>query len=237
MSFSWEERHNRPLGAPAYGGSGAIDLSAIYNDPRFAETVQDAVRRVATMRGAFPHGSIDPRALMEVPVLATLPPRQSRYPGMQVRYDHNPGEDNWLLQWEPLLKGGEGAWAVRSAGHLFAETDGTERTTSSTTPVALTGGPDIDIPAGGRYVLMASAELANALNPYTAMVTVTGPGIDSGNFIIRNPAKERFTLTRVGEATFTGPGTVSLLYATDDAAGTASFWLRAMSLLPIEVWD
>ena len=80
MSFSWDPRADRP----PYGDGGAIDPSAVFNDPRFADAVMAAVKSAPTMRGSFPHGSIDPRAIEPVPVMAALPGTRERYDGMVV---------------------------------------------------------------------------------------------------------------------------------------------------------
>lgn len=167
MSFDWGSRPTD------YGRGGGIDMDLVYNDPRFATAVTDAIKQSPTMRSAFPHSSIDPRAIYPVQRVTTLPNARERYDGLEVEYCPNGLDDYpvWRLVWRQAANGGSGAWVFiggrplvvnqsSAAGHTTASLS-TYTDMSNITSIAPGVAGVFDVQASGSMYL-PSTTLAEA---------------------------------------------------------------------------
>lgn len=229
MSYSWDSRPRR------YGDSGQVDLAAVFNDPRFAETVQASVRQVATMSGAFAHSSIDPRAVQPVPTLDTFPPRNNVYPGMVIRYRFAHDGIARQMWWDEAANSGAGAWIVAGAPLYNSVVANQDVATSTVT--ALTDS-EITVPCAGDYLCVGHTgmliDTAGGVARAGAGTSALLPDADSGwgsgsTTVAASGSGARLLAVTAADLT------VRLYGWSDNPAHTASFRRRRLIVTPIEL--
>lgn len=233
MSYSWDGRPS-PYGAPAYGGSGDLDISRVFNDPRFAETVQASVRQVATMSGAFAHSSIDPRAIAPVPTLDTFPPRRSVYPGMVIRYRFAHDGIARQMWWDEAANSGAGAW-IAAGAPLYNSVLALQNVATDTV-TALTDSA-ITVPCPGDYLCVGHAEMlidtAGGVARAGAGTSALLPDADTGwaddALVVGSGSGARLLSVTAADLT------VRIYGWSDNPAHTASFRRRRLIVTPIEL--
>lgn len=234
MSFDWGSRPTD------YGRGGDIDMDLVYNDPRFATAVTEAIKQSPTMRSAFPHSSIDPRAIYPVQRVTTLPNARERYDGLEVEYYPSgsaASQPAWRLVWSSVANSGSGAWMCIGGGMLYDLVATPDSTTSTANYADLvTDGPLVAVAVDGDYEVYFSSDASHsAINGvcYIAPGGTSYTAADSASaYYQAYTATSNGGISRVRVLPLS-VGNLKLQYKT--SSGTATYSNRFIAVRPIEL--
>lgn len=227
MSYDWSNGSR----ASAHGGN-PLSVEDVLMDQRFSAAVSHAIREASTMRSTFTQSSIDPRAIIPVPAMGTIPDARNRYEGMIIDY-YPSGAVGSGPVWHLVRRGA--VWAYIGGAPLVSSVDASQAVTGTTTPTALTDS-SVSVPAG-----------LYSCTGHLGMVIDTGGGFASAGVGSSTDAASNdngwATGTTAGvpgsghrEVTIgAGGGTVQLYGWPGDVAHTATFIRRRLVVTPVEI--